>query len=173
MPYRFSRGSRRRSTMPRTVVQSFKKVLHFAGASRSAAATISFIASTGTDSVAAGQTGQTDAAVPTGSVIKYIEIDFAVSNLVLVLAVQNIAIQRIHSGQSVINPVTVGGNAQRNQVFLQGMFILGTEQNNNRKYRFKIPKKYQRVREGDSWVFTTNCDVVTGSACQIIYKFYR
>ncbi len=167
------RRSFRRTRSLGTVVQSFKKVLDFAGASRAAAAKIDFILVTGDETVVAGQTAPTDSKVPTGSVVKYIEIHYAVSNLVNVTVKQDICIQYTRSGQTSINPNAVGGNPQRNQVLYQRMFFVGTNQNNNPIYRFKIPSKFQRVREGDSWIFTTVGDVVHSNAMKAIYKFYR
>ena len=171
MPYR---RFRRRSTLPRArqVIQSYKKVINHAPASRTTGKQ-AFGISTGVDSVAAGQTSATDTQVPTGSVIKFIEIQFSVSNLVSVSMFQWIAIQQLRSGQSSIAPNVVGGDPQRNQVHFQKMIQVGKDQNSNMTIRFKVPKKFQRVREGDIWEFTTIADQVSSSAVQIIYKFYR
>lgn len=156
-----------------TVVQSYKKVLNFAPASHAAAGNIHNVIMTGVDSVAAGQTGPTDQNVPTGSLVKYIEIQHSFVNLVSVASFMHIAIQRTHSGQVPIAANAVGGNPQRNQVMHLQMVNLGADQNGNRKYGFKIPKKYQRVREGDNWVFTVVCDTIWTDALQVIFKFYR
>ena len=166
---------RRRRPMRRAlgqVIQSYKKVLTHAPAS-SAASQIDYDLSSGVDSVAAGQTSGTDANVPTGAVLKYIEIQYSVQNLVSVAATQYLCIQRVHSGQSNINPSAVGGHAQRNQVHWQLLKMCGQDQNNNMTIRFKVPKKFQRVREGDKWVLSVYTDVTHTHACQVIYKFYR
>lgn len=163
----------RRSSSPRPVIQSFKKVLNFAGTSQSAGTTIQKDLVIGVDSVAAGQTGVTDANVPTGAIVKYIEITLCVTNLVAVSDFVHVAIQQLHSGQTKVSPQTVGGNPQRNQVFFQQMFSVGKEQNSTHVYRFKIPKKFQRVREGDKWIFTSIYSVVSTDILQAIYKFYR
>lgn len=159
--------------MPRSVVQSFKKVINEAPTSRPAATTIGRTASVGTDSVAAGQTSATDTAVPTGSVIKYIEFHYSFVNLVNVASFMHLCIQLLHSGQTAVAPNVVGGSPQRNQVFWQAQRCLGQTQNGNMVIRFKIPPKYQRVREGDSWQLTRTCDTVFSDSCQLIYKFYR
>lgn len=167
------RHFRRRSSRMAPVIQSYKKVINSAPASRAAATDITIFMTAGKDSVAAGQTSVTDPDVPTGSVIKYIEIQYCVTNLVAISAFFNITIQLVHSGQSPVSPLTVGGSPQRNQVFFQQLFSVGKEQNSTHVYRFKIPKKFQRVREGDSWLFTTNGSVVYTDAMMIIYKFFR
>lgn len=164
---------RRRSHMPRNVVQSFKKVINHAPASIAAATRTNYNASTGTDSVAAGQTSATDTAVPTGSVIKYIEFQYSVTNLVGIASHHWISVQLTHSGQTPINPDVIGGNPNRNQVHYQLMYNVGQDQNSNHIVKFKVPKRFQRVREGDIWRLVTISDTITTQACQIIYKFYR
>ncbi len=155
------------------VIQSFKKVLNGAPASRAASTDITRFLSTGTDSVAAGQTSVGDALVPTGSIIKFIEIQWSASNLAAVACFVHVCIQQTHAGQSPVSPLTVGGSPQRNQVFFQAMYLIGKDQNSNHVFRFKVPKKFQRVREGDNWQFVTNGDTVYADATQVIYKFYR
>lgn len=162
-----------RRSSPRSVVQSYKKVINYAPTSQPAATTLNYIAVTGQDSVAAGQTGVTDTNVPTGSVVKYIEIQYSVTNLVAIASHQFVSIQLQLSGQSVVDPQAVGGTAQRNQVHFQLQFNIGKDQNSNHIFRFKVPKKYQRVREGMIWNFAAKGDTVHTGAVQMIYKFYR
>ncbi len=171
----FRRGSRgsRRGSSPRAVVQSFKKVINIAPASIVASTNITASISTGVDSVAAGQTSAVDSNVPTGSVIRFIEIQWAAQNLVNVAAFAFLSIQRTHSGQGVINPQVVGGDPQRNQVHFQRILCIGQNQNVNFVMKFKVPKKYQRVRDGDTWKFTIQSTQIATVATQIIYKFYR
>ncbi len=169
------RYSRRRSS-PRVVrnpVQSYKKVLNFAPASRAAAASVTVTMATGTDSVAAGQTGPTDSAVPTGSMITSIDIQASFANLVGIASFLFLTVQHLRSGQGNIDPQAIGGDPQRNQVHLQLQRSLGMNQNRDFHIRFKIPKKYQRVREGDLWRLVTKGDTIRTDAYQIIYKFYR
>lgn len=169
MPYR----RRTRSSRTSAPVQSFKKILNFAPASHAAATTINRVLVTGVDSVAAGQTSPTDSQVPTGSVIKQIEIQFAAQNLVNIAAFLHVCIQHLRTGQAALAPNVIGGNAQRNQVFYQDLKSVGQNQNVNMKLRFKIPKKFGRVREGDTWNFTHLTDQIVTDAVQVIYKFYR
>lgn len=170
MPYR-----RRRRAMRSTgnVIQSFKKVLNYAPASRAAAVKLDAPLVIGVDSIAAGQTSATDADVPTGSVVKFIEIQYATTNLVAIASHMHISIQHLRSGQSTIVPNAIGGNPQRNQVHFQMLYSMGKEQNQNKVLRFKIPKKFQRVREGDQWMFTRIPDTIITDATQVVYKFYR
>lgn len=168
----YSRRTARRSGLG-TVIQSYKKVLNVAPASVAAATQTNTPMTSGVDSVAAGQTSVTDPQVPTGAVVKFIEIQLSVQNLVNIAAFGHVAIQLLRSGQAQIAANAVGGNPQRNQVFHLDMFSLGTNQNVNRKYRFKIPRSFQRIREGDSWQFSFTADQIRTEAYQIIYKFYR
>ncbi len=156
-----------------TVVQSFKKVINDAPASVAAGVLNQHIATQGVDSVAAGQTTAIDFQVPTGAVIKYIEWQLAIQNLVNVAAFAHIAIYHQHSGQGTINPNVVGGNPLRNQIFHQSLFCVGQNQNVNRVFKFKVPKKFQRVREGDLWKLLIIVDQISTQVGQTIYKFYR
>lgn len=153
------------------VIQSYKQVKNVAPTSRAAATNHTSALVTGVDNWSGPGGSQSE--VPTGAIVKFIEIEFSCVNLVSVASFLHYAIEHLRSGQSVIAPNAVGGNAIRNQVHLQGMLVLGADQNNNRKIRFKIPKKFQRVREGDTWNFVRTCDTVFTDAVQIIYKFYR
>lgn len=170
MPYRRRRG-RRRSLG--NVIQSYKKVLSPGPASHAAATQIDTTISNGVDSVAAGQTSATDPDVPVGAVIKYIEIQYSVQNLVSIACTQWMSIQRTHTGQSNLAPFAVGGSPQRNQTHYQLVRMLGNDQNNNMTLRFKVPSKFQRVREGDKWIFSVYADAIVTDVAQIIYKFYR
>jgi len=69
--------------------------------------------------------------------------------------------------------LSVGGDPIRNQVHLQLLRMLGANQNVNFHIKFKVPKQFQRVREGDFWLLVTESDVVTNSAWQFIYKHFR
>ncbi len=157
----------------RPVIQSYKKVINEAPASTAAGTNRLFTAANGVDSVAAGQTSPTDPAVPTGSIIKYIEWQLTVGNSTLANVFVHVAIQYLLAGQGNVSPNVVGGNNQRNQVLFQDMFACQQSQNTNRKYKFKIPKQFQRLREGMFWRMVVQADLLTSSAGQIIYKFYR
>ncbi len=170
----YGRRRTRRSTRPMAVVQSYKKVLNFAPTSRAASTQVNYELVKGTDSVAAGQTGPTDAAVPTGSIIKSIEIQYTDQNLVNIASFLHVCIQRRLSGQAAsVGCNVVGGSPQRNQVHWQSLRTIGQNQNVVIVKRFKIPAKYQRVREGAIWEFSNLASTIHTNACQVIYKFYR
>ncbi len=169
--YRRSRG--RRMSMPRNVVQSFKKVIDHAPASRVKDVVLPFFLANGVDANAGQQSSPTDTTVPTGSVIKGFSIDFPIVNLVNIAMFVWVSIQLVHNGQTEISPRVIGGSPQRNQVFFQKMFMVGQLQNMNFHKNFKIPERFQRMREGDSWKFAYISDQVHTSGGQIIYKFYR
>ncbi len=171
MRFRGYRGSRR-SNGPRQVVQSFKKVINHAPASFTAGTNV-YALTLGTDSTAAGQTGPTDTAVPTGAVIKYIEIQLALANLGTGAGFIHVAIEQLHDGQSIVAPNVVGGNPRRNQVFFQRLYNVGADQSFYATFKLKIPKKYQRVREGDNWQFVWINGATMSASLQAIYKFYR
>ncbi len=154
-------------------IQSYKKVINHPGTSRASAANIEMGMSTGVDSIAAGQTGPVDFQVPTGAVIKFFDIAFAVTNLVAVSMFMNVSIQLLRAGQVSISPIVIGGDPQRNQVFFQDFFNVGRDQNAPKHYRFKVPNRFQRVRDGDRWIFNSLGSAVHASGAQIIYKFYR
>ncbi len=164
----------RRSSMPRAVIQSQKVVQNHAPQSIVGGNKVDYVMSTGVDSVAAGQLGPTTADVPTGSIIKFFEIQFSWANLENNTAnFMFISVQHLLKSQGTIVPNVVGGDAQRNQVFYQMQRSLGENQNGNMVIKFRVPKKYQRVREQSSWTFTVQSSDNTVNAVQIIYKYYR
>ncbi len=167
------RHFRRRSMGPRAVIPSYKKVLNDAPASRTPATNITLNLAKGVDSLAAGQTGPIDADVPTGCVIKFFEIQWSFANLSGGNCFIHTTIQKLRANQGGIAPNVVGGNPQRNQVFHQTMRSIGTDQNGNAVLRFKVPRMFQRMREGDVWQFSRTGTAVFTDALQVIYKFYR
>ncbi len=168
---RGSRGSRRGTIRP--VISSFKYVVNNAPASLAASVANTRNIATGTDTVAAGQTAPTGTSVPTGSIIKFLELHYTVSNLVSVTMNVHVGLQYTLSGQSIVLPNVVGGSAQRNQVVHQALFMVGKEQNSTHIIRFKVPKQFQRIREGMTWKLVILADQVSSQTSQFIYKFYR
>ncbi len=164
------RGSRRRSG-PRPVIKSFKKVIFRISASFSAGFATEQIA-IGVDALAPGQVSVTDPNVPTGSIIKYIEVQFAATNVVSTPCFINCTLQYLVAGQAVINPNAVGGSNQRNQVLHMDMFTIGANQNSTHKFKFKIPKKFQRLRAGMEWQLAWTNSATVNRQMQAIYKFY-
>lgn len=170
---RYRRSFRRSARRTGPIVQSFKKVLNHAPSSIAAGTNTSYAMVAGVDSVAAGQTTAIDDFVPTGAIVKYIEFQYSGANLVNVANFLHFTVQHLRSGQAFIASDAVGGNPIRNQVHLQVLRTAGQLQNTNVVIRFKVPKKYQRVREGDSWVVVVKNSAIITAAAQVIYKFYR
>ena len=160
---------RRMSRSPRIIQRTYKKVLNFAPTSRPAATQIDFIATTGIDNASVGQLSATDPLVPTGAIVEYIEIQYSEVNLLAAANFTNIAIQYTLSGQTPIDPRLIGGNPQRNQVIFQNLWSAGLSQNSNHKIKVRIPKKFQRVKEGMIWQLSVISGGVKTDACQIIY----
>ncbi len=150
-------------------MKTFKKVIHFINASFTAGFQSDFIA-TGTDGIAPNQTSATDVTVPTGSRIRFIEVQFAVSNVVSTPCYINCTLQYILVGQGAADPNTIGGNPQRNQVLHMDLWSVGADQNSTHKFKFKIPPKFQRIREGMSWTLTWRNSASVNRETQIIYK---
>ncbi len=156
----------------KAVIQSFKKVLFYFPASIGSGFTNNLIVN-GVDSIAAGQLSATDVQVPTGSILKYFEIQFAANNPTGVPIYLNCTIQYKDAGQSFIDPNAVGGNAQRNQVLHMDYFSVGQNQNSTHKFKFKVPSKFQRVRESRQWALVWSSSGTINFSMQMIYKFYR
>lgn len=155
---------------PRAPIQSYKQIRQDAPASVGAG-TNTYSMVVGVDSYT-GPSAQNNE-VPTGAVIAAIDIQGTVSNLVSVTMNTWVSIQHIRSGQAAISPRATGGDPQRNQVHLQLLRSTGKDQNQNFHIKFKVPKRFGRVREGDVWQLVTNSDQTHTEAWQTIYKFYR
>ncbi len=168
----YGRRPRSRSRGIRPVIQSYKKSLIFADASFIAGFQAENIAE-GDDTKVAGQISATDSDVPTGSMVKWFEVQFAANNSVAVPNYVNCTIQYKLVGQSFIDPDLVGGNKQRNQVLHADLFSVGDSQNSTHKFKFKVPKQFQRLREGMIWALVWGNTATLNRKVQIIYKFYR
>lgn len=162
-------GSRRRSGL-RPMTRTFKKVLNFAEASF-AAGTNSELLALAADGVAPGQTTAVDGTVPTGARLKFMEIQFPVTNAVDQTAYINCSVQYLLSTQAILSPDAVGGNPQRNQVLHQDLFSVGFNQNSTHKFKIRIPKRFQRMREGMSWLLVWSNSNTVNRRVQCIYKF--
>jgi len=166
------RGGRSRSTRP--VMKTYKKVLNFQDIATFSSGFFQELIIAGTDSVAIGQTSNVDAVVPTGAVVKFIECQIAVSNVATSVPIWiNCSLQYLLGGQTVVDPDAVGGNPRRNQVLHQEMYSVGENQNSNHKFKFKIPKGFQRVREGMQWLIVWSTNGTVRRQMQIIYKVHQ
>ncbi len=125
----------------------------------------------GVDGVAPKQTTNTDADVPTGSRIRYMEIQFGCVNLTAGAVMVHASIQYTLQSQSTLDPNIAGGNAQRNQIMHQILYSAGPDQNASRVFRFKVPPKFQRIRDGMKWQFVWNASGTVTANTVTIYKF--
>ncbi len=152
-------------------IQSFKQISIDGPASRAAATTISHNFLTGVDNYTGPSAANSE--VPTGAKVMSVVIICNFTNLVSVSSSLHWNLQCIRSGGAVLTPGAIGGNPLRNQIIHTRMVFLGHDQNNNWMFSVKIPKIYQRIREGDAWLMIYRADTVFASQTQAIYKFYR
>ncbi len=170
--FRSFRGSRRGS-IPRGMTRSVKYQVTQAGSTESAGLNAITFAS-GKDEETLGQTGVNDKDVPTGSRIVQVEIWMPKVNLGAATAnFVTWSIQRTQTGQSVVDPILQAGNALRRNVMLTGKLGLGAGQNNNLHVKYKIPKKYQRIGDGDVWNIVNNNTLEVSTEYMFIYKVWQ
>ncbi len=163
--------TRRRRMSSMSPIQSYKQISVDGPASRAAATNIVHNLVIGIDNYA-GPTAVNNE-VPTGAKITSVLLLLGFTNLVSVSALMHLNVQFLRSGQAAITPGAIGGNPQRNQVTDTRMFFIGQNQNSNFMMLVKVPKMFQRIREGDVWKLVYRNDAVFASATQAIYKFYR
>ncbi len=138
----------------------------------SGTAKANFVLAVGVDNDSLGQTGATDGNVPTGSKIKQFNIMSCWGSITGVSTFVHWSIQRLRSGQSSISPISVGGNPQRSCVMMQGMQCVGEFQNAHINVKYKVPKAFQRVADGDQWMFVTLSSTNVDTVKQVIYKVF-
>ncbi len=167
--FRGFRGGRRSRT-PRTTARTAKYILSQAGASEAAGLSVVNMA-TGTDNVTLGQASVADVDIPVGSRIEKFEIFMPKVNLGAATAnFITWSIQRIVTGQSVLNPISAGGNPLRKNILLTGQMGLGAGQNNSLHVKFNVPRKFQRIGDGDQWILVNNNGLAVSTSYYIIYK---
>ncbi len=152
-------------------INSYKQVSVDGPASRVSATNIIHSVAEGVDNYTGPSAFNRE--VPTGAKVMSIDLQCAFTNLVGISANMVLSVQIAYSNQSFITPNAQGGNNQRNQVFFTKNVFLGQNQNSNFHWRIKIPKRYQRIREGQFIAVVYRCDTVFASVTQAIYKFYR
>ncbi len=162
------RGGRRGGIRPS--INTYKKVLNFLGASFAAGSNDELLVNT-LDGISPTQATNIDATVPTGSILKYIEVHFAAINNGANGTFISFALQFTLGSQVSINAEEIGGNNQRNQVLHQALFMVGPQQNSTHIMRLKIPKRFQRLKEAMQWHLTwVNSDTINREIL-CIYKF--
>ncbi len=128
------------------------------------------IIAVGTDNATLGQTSVIDVAIPTGARIESFEIFMPKINLSATANIITWTIQRTLSGQTVVNPLLAGGNPIRKNIILTGVLGLGDHQNNSLHIKFRVPKRFQRIGDGDQWNLVTDNLVAVTTSYYIIYK---
>ncbi len=125
----------------------------------------------GVDSLALGQTSITDGNVPTGSKIKGFLIMLSITNPGTTSVEWGANLQYLVSGQSSgIDPLAVGGNPQRNQVIRSWHGIIAQDSMTNINVFVKIPRQFQRMKEGMIWRIGISSSAAREQAIQTIYK---
>ncbi len=152
-------------------IQSYKQITIDGPASRAAATNIFHPVVIGVDNYTGPSAANNE--VPTGAKIMSVLIMVAFTNLVSISSLLHLNFTCLRAGIPSITPGAVGGSPQRNTVIFTDMRFLGQDQNSNFIWRLKIPKIYQRIREGDVFQLVYRTDTVFASASQCIYKFYR
>ncbi len=152
-------------------IQSYKQISVDGPASRAAATNISHTVLVGVDNYTGPSAANNE--VPTGAKVMSILIMACFTNLVSVSALLHLNFQCVRAGITGVTPGVIGGTPQRNTVVFTQMKFLGQNQNSNFMWLIKIPRIYQRIREGDVFNLTYRNDAVFASATQAIYKFYR
>ncbi len=158
---------------PRGSTRSVKYVVDIAGASEAAGLTAHTMCK-GVDISSLGQTAATSDSVPTGS--KVVLFDIRMPKVNLGAATANFihwSIQRTQSGQAVVNPSVPGGNPLRKNILLSGVLGLGAGQNNSMHIRYKVPKKFQRIADGDVWNIVNNNGLAVSAIYQFVFKVFQ
>ncbi len=169
---RHFRGSRRRSGPPRGGIVSNKYVVDEAESTEVAGLQV-FQMALGVDGTTMSQTGVTDTSVPSGAKITKLDIRVSYSNLASLSAFVHWAIELRLSGQASINPITVGGSPLRTIVMLSGVKSVGDNQNQDIHIVYKIPPKFQRMKDGMQWQWTANLGQLMQTVKQVVYKVYQ
>jgi len=138
----------------------------------SGVATSSFTLVKGVDNATLGQASATDADVPTGAKVKQINIMSCWGSITGVSTFLHWSIQLVKSGQVALDPTAVGGAPTRSNVMMQGMSCIGDKQNATVDIKYKIPKGFWRIKDGDKWMFVTKSSTNVDTVKQAIYKIF-
>lgn len=157
--------------VPKGSTLSNKYIVDGAEASETAG-TQQFIIATGTDNAVLGQASATDTAIPVGAKITKLDVRAVFGNLVSVNDFIYWTIQKKHTAQGNCPPNAAGGNPLRSNIMLSGLFMVGDNQNRVLNVKYNIPKKMQRLKDGDVWVLVYNLGQITTTAKQAVYKVF-
>ncbi len=132
-----------------------------------------FTLAKGKDDETLGQASGADFDIPTGSKIKQFNILSCWGSITGVSTFLHWSIQRILSGQTSLDPTAVGGAPTRNMVMMQGIVCIGDRQNATVDVKYKVPKDFWRMQDGQSWAFVTKCSTNVDTVKQTIYKVFQ
>ncbi len=157
---------------PRGSTRSAKYIVQVAAASEGAGLAAHTMC-LGADNETLGQTSGLNAAVPVGCKIMLFDIRMPKVNLGAATAnFIHWSIQLTRSGQAVVNPLSAAGNPLRKNIMLSGVLGLGAGQNNSLHIRYKVPKKFQRIADGDVWNIVNNNGLVVSAVYEFVYKVF-
>ncbi len=159
---------RRRMSRPRSTIRTAKYIVVVGPASEIAGTSVIPMV-LGADNAVLGQTGVTDVTVPVGARIEKIEVFMPKIGLGAIGNFITWSIQRLVSGQAVISPITAGGSPLRKNIILTGNVGLGQNQNNSIHIKFRIPKRFQRIGDGDAWQIVNHNHLAVTTQYYIIY----
>ncbi len=156
---------------PKGSTRSVKYVIDEAQTT-SGVAKVLFSVVAGGDNATLGQTSGTDITIPTGAKVKQINFMTCWGSITGVSTFLHWSIQLIHSGQSSVDPTAVGGSPLRTNVMMQGMQCIGDKQNATVDVKYKIPKRFWRLKDGDQWAFVSKSSTNVDTVKQAIYKVF-
>lgn len=130
-------------------MQTYKKVI--TNALVSTTVTTAYDLALGVDNTTLGQTSTTDATLPTGAKISGARIQQGIGNLTAGALQVAVTFQYLLANQVNVPSLNQGGNNQRNQVLKTWHKILAPDEQFNIDTYIRIPRKFQRLREGMRW----------------------
>ncbi len=119
-----------------------------------------------------GQTSVTDSDVPVGAKVTEIRIRWEGVSLANVAVIGHWSLQRIDALQPTLDPAVAGGDPLFKNIMLSGMKSVGLNQNSSLNIRYKVPKKFWRLADGQRWFFVTNFNNVMTVSKEAIYKVF-
>jgi len=157
---------------PRGSTRSSKYIVQQAASSEAAGTQVVSMC-LGADDAVLSQSGSADITVPVGAKVK--ELDIRMPKVNLGAATANFihwTIQRIQPSQAVLSPILTAGSTLRRNVMLSGVIGLGAGQNNSLHVKYKIPKTFWRMGDGQSWQLVMDNGLACSTVYQIIYKVF-
>ena len=168
-----------RRMRPRTIVQSVKNQFQTDQSILDNVLIQDFVA---TATEVGTPTKVTGKEVPVGAIVKslFISVNF-VSGSSNETGNFEWCLMKLREGQSVVTLITnpnwtnIGLGSGRNQVIKSFMAIFGTEDAGSIRYnlQIKIPRLYQRMRSGDSFVLALQSSAAGSLSTGARYKYYQ